>query len=98
MAIALGLAPCPTAGCGTYDPSEDGLGGTILYKGDFAPAYDPSEPEAGLHQNFTVAISEYQPTGPSVISLAHFELTGVGAFDIRAAVGSECAAQVADMT
>ena len=76
VAIALGLAFCPSGSCEGVDPATSGVG-TILFSGTWAPAFDPSAPMLGLHQNFSVTVPEFASTGPMLLSLTHLEFVGV---------------------
>ena len=88
VAIVLGLAPCPSGGCAGVDPGETGVG-DVLFNGAWAPASDPSLPQLGLHQNFTVEVPDLGAAGPVLLSLTHLELVGVGPPLVRRRV-SEC--------
>ena len=74
IAVVLGVAPCLNTPCPT--PGEDGVG-TVLLRSLFDPEDDPSTPELGLHQTFTVTPPASQPTGLSVLSLTHLQMVGV---------------------
>ncbi|RPD55614.1 hypothetical protein L226DRAFT_150075 [Lentinus tigrinus ALCF2SS1-7] len=73
VAVVLGLAPCLTGPCGT--PGEPGVG-TILFKGEFNPQRDPSAPEKGLHQTFTVQVPQFSDQGDNILSLTHLQMVG----------------------
>ncbi|KAM5541853.1 hypothetical protein V8D89_004582 [Ganoderma adspersum] len=75
IAIVLGLASCLNTPCTEVVPGQDGVG-TILLKSLFDPQRDPSLPQEGLHQNFTMVVPENVLTGPSILSLTHLQMVG----------------------
>jgi len=59
--------------------------GTVLYAGPFNPQLVPGVYNP-LHENFSVHIPVFFPTGQAQLGLAHFDLVGVRSpitFDVR---------------
>lgn len=76
IAIVLGLESCPNTPCTDIVPGGNGVG-TILLKSLFDPQRDPSLPQEGLHQNFSMIVPENVSTGASILSLTHLQMVGV---------------------
>ncbi|KAI0692799.1 hypothetical protein C8T65DRAFT_586310 [Cerioporus squamosus] len=87
VAVVLGLSPCLTGPCGT--PGDPGVG-TILFKGEFTPQRDPSAPQKGLHQTFTVQVPQFAPQGDNILSLTHLQMVGVSIPACRDAAALTC--------
>jgi len=71
VAVAIGLRPCQSGGCG--DPA-DSLG-IVLYNGGFDPQYRVQGKPP--HQNFTITIPSTATKGKAVLGLVHLALNGV---------------------
>ncbi|KAF9078692.1 hypothetical protein BDP27DRAFT_1412642 [Rhodocollybia butyracea] len=72
MALAIGLTSCTVC----LGPSQEL--GTILYGGEFDPAFttEPGTNTLPPHQNFTLTVPADFTQGPAQLGVAHFALVG----------------------
>ncbi|KAJ6554734.1 hypothetical protein B0H19DRAFT_948622 [Mycena capillaripes] len=77
-AVVIGIFPCGSTNSVSWVPSE--VLGTILYDGPFNPQFQNDSRSKPPHQNFTVTIPEFLPTGKAQLGVAHFTLIGAGQF------------------
>ena len=78
VSVAIGLLSCagraPSGTCDGIDPTEEL--GTVLFAGPYTPHLINSG-STTLVQNYTVTIPNDFPSGPALLSVAHFVLVGV---------------------
>ncbi|KAL4903103.1 hypothetical protein BDW74DRAFT_179974 [Aspergillus multicolor] len=70
LAVAIGLQSCPNTECIESDETL----GSVLYHGEFKPAYH--EYYLPPYENFTVSIPESTAKGKAVVGIAHVALVG----------------------
>ncbi|KAJ6551772.1 hypothetical protein B0H19DRAFT_882498, partial [Mycena capillaripes] len=78
VAVVIGIFPCGSTNSVCPGPSE--VLGTILYNGPFNPQFQNDSRSKPPHQNFTVTIPDFIPTGKAQLGVAHFTLIGAGQF------------------
>ena len=78
VSVAIGLLSCagraPSGTCDGIDPTEEL--GTVLFAGPYTPQL-VEHGDLTLVQNYTVTIPDDFPSGPALLSTAHFVLIGV---------------------
>ncbi|KAL7283590.1 hypothetical protein ACG7TL_003025 [Trametes sanguinea] len=77
VSVAIGMESCGTepAGCAPITTAQ--ILGNVLFSGDFSPQLRPNSSD--VFQNYTVQVPASIPSGPAVLTLAHFYLLGAGA-------------------
>ena len=78
--MAIGLITCvgraPSGTCEGFSTAEQF--GSVLFAGPYTPHLPPGS--TTLVQNFTVTVPNDFQAGPAALSVAHFNLVGVCAF------------------
>ena len=75
VSLLIGITPCPN---GAFSPSVALGPGTVLYNGPFNPAQDPSNPGAGLHEDFSLTpLPSSVGLGQNILTVFHIADTQI---------------------
>ncbi|KAI0355468.1 hypothetical protein OH77DRAFT_1436969 [Trametes cingulata] len=79
VSVAIGLESCGQAQCGAL--ASEGMLGTVLYAGDYAPQPQPGN-SSQLSEQFNASVPAGMQAGDALLNVAHFYLDGADGVDM----------------